>query len=308
MHGEPRILASTAPLLLSPVNWVLDAFADAGFTEAELLLARHPDSREPDRILARAQEAGLRIPVVHGPYMLLLRNVLGRAYIEKTRRSLEIARAVGAQTLVAHAPFRWERRARGWLAAEADDEAAEIGPSFAMENLYPVAGRNFSSVVTPQDLAPFRHVVFDTSHFAVAGIDLFDAWDAIGHQVVHLHVSDNHGAGKDNHAPIGTGTLPLAAFLAHVGRSGYSGTVTLELDCRPHLDARSELVAFWTRQRQLAEALLAGEAAPDNDGPEHAERLAGDGHPTTDAGRATQQTPGRPLIGDAQAKQGGRHE
>src|SRR5687768_395350 len=197
-----RLLVSTGPLLLSPLGWVLDTIADAGFAGAELLIGHNPDSRDPARVAAYAQEAGLDIPVVHGPYMVLLRNVFGANYIEKTRRSFEVAAELGAHTMVAHAPFRWERKARGWATSEVHDEAAEAGPLFAMENLFPVAGRSFSSVVTPAELEPFPHVVFDTSHFGVAEIDLFEAWDALKDRVVHLHVSDNFGNGKDSHAPI----------------------------------------------------------------------------------------------------------
>lgn len=255
---RPRILASTGPLLLCPLNWVLDTIADAGYDGAELLVAHNPETRDPQRVLAYAAQAGLQVPVVHGPYMILLRNVFGSAYIDKTRRSLALAAALGAEVMVAHAPFRWERKARAWLAADVDDEAAEHGPAFAMENLFPLAGRAFSSVISPDELSAFRHVVFDTSHFAVAGVDLFMAWEALNDRVAHLHVSDNFGNGKDSHAPIGSGILPLERFLTHVGRSGYSGTVTLELDCRAYLDTRESLIGFLARERVKVEALLTG--------------------------------------------------
>ena len=257
-RSTPRILVSTGPLLLSPLGWVLDTIADAGYDGAELLIGHNPDTRDPAKVAAYAAEAGLDIPVVHGPYMVLLRNVLGAKYMEKTRRSFEITAEIGAKTMVAHAPFRWERAARGWVTNEVNDEAAEHGMVFAMENLFPVAGRAFSSVVTPAELAPFPNVVFDTSHFGVAEIDLFEAWDAVKDRVVHLHVSDNFGNGKDSHAPIGAGVLPLEDFLAEVGSSGYAGTITLELDCRAYLDSREELVDFLQRERLKCEALLAG--------------------------------------------------
>jgi sugar phosphate isomerase/epimerase len=115
--------------------------------------------------------------------------------------------------------------------------------------------------VTPADLAPYTHVVFDTSHFAVAGVDLFEAWDALEGRVVHLHVSDNFGNGKDSHAPVGSGVLPLEEFLQRVGSSAYRGTITLELDCRAYLDTRDSLVSFLARERAKVEALLAGQPA-----------------------------------------------
>jgi sugar phosphate isomerase/epimerase len=256
----PQLLASTGPLLLSPLGWVLDAIADAGFTGAEVLLAHNPETRDPDKVTGYAAEAGLTIPVVHGPYMLLTRTILGSSYETKSRRSLEVTAEMGADVMVAHAPLVWERKGRGWLASgEADAEADELGVAFAMENLYPVLGRHISTVVTPEHLSAFRNVVFDTSHFAVAGIDLFEAWDALADRVVHLHVSDNFGNGKDSHAPIGSGILPLERFLGHVGTSGYRGTITLELDVRAYLDTRESLVAFLARERAKAESLLRGE-------------------------------------------------
>jgi sugar phosphate isomerase/epimerase len=256
-NGRPRLLAATGPLLLTPLGWVLDAIADAGFRAAEIMLGHNPDSRDPAQVMRYAAEAGLEIPVVHGPYLVLLRTVLGTGYIDKSRRSLELAAEMGAGVVVAHAPFRWERKALGWLASEADNEAAGHGTRLAMENLFPVAGRGFSAAITPGELSPYRHVVFDTSHFAVAGIDLFEAWDALAPRVVHLHVSDNFGNGRDSHAPLGSGTLPLGALVAHVCRSGYRGTITLELDCRAYLDSRASLVGFLERERIKAEAMLA---------------------------------------------------
>lgn len=274
--ARPRVLASTGPLLMTPLGWAMDVIADAGYSGAELLIAHSSESRDPDRVLAYASEAGLRVPVVHGPYMVILRRVLGTDYVEKTRRSLEIAAELGARTMVAHAPFRWERGARRWLASDVEGVADELGLRFAMENLYPVAGRAFSAAITPEDLSAYRHVVFDTSHFAVAGVDLFEAWDTLEGRVAHLHVSDNFGTGRDSHAPIGSGVLPLEAFLGHVGRSGYTGTITLELDCRPYLDAREHLVAFLARERVKAEELLSG-SVPSPPPPERPTELVGDG-------------------------------
>src|SRR5687768_3935984 len=117
--GRARLLAATGPLLLTPLGWVLKAIADAGFSGAEVMLGHNPESRDPQKVLRYAQEAGLDVPVVHGPYLVLLRTVLGSGYVEKSRRSLELAAEMGAGVMVAHAPFRWERKALGWLAAEA---------------------------------------------------------------------------------------------------------------------------------------------------------------------------------------------
>ena len=146
----------------------MDAVAEAGYSAVEVMLAQNPATRDPERIARYAAQSGLDVPVVHGPYLLVLRTVLGVNYIEKTQRALELTAAMGAKAMVAHAPFRWEKGAREWLANDVEGIADEHGVAFAMENLFPVGGRTWSSVVTPAELTAFRHVVFDTSHFAVS--------------------------------------------------------------------------------------------------------------------------------------------
>ncbi len=262
--------------MFSPLGWTMDLFSEAGFTGVEVLFSQSAETRDSDKICNFAREAGLSVPVVHGPYMLFLRNVFSTNYIDKSRRALELADEVGASTLVAHAPLRWERGHTEWARSEAADEAADRHLRFAMENLYPLWGLHFSSVVHPNELAEFRHVVFDTSHFGVTGVDLFEAWHALGDRVVHLHVSNNLGNGKDSHAPLDTGVLPIDRFLAHVGRSDYSGTVTLELDVRPYADDRDALLAFLSAERAKAERWLRGELpAADEPRDPAALRLAG---------------------------------
>lgn len=255
----PQLLGATGPFMFSPLGWTMDLFADAGFTGVEVLFSHSAETRDSDKICNFAREAGLSVPVVHGPYMLFLRNVFSSNYVDKSRRALELADEVGATTLVAHGPMRWERAHTDWAAGEAADEAEARHLRFAMENLYPVWGVDFSSVVRPDELARFRHVVFDTSHFGVTGVDLFEAWHALSDRVVHLHVSNNLGNGKDSHAPLDTGVLPIDRFLAHVGRSGFTGSVTLELDIRPYGDDRAALVDFLSSERAKAERWLRGD-------------------------------------------------
>ncbi|WP_370328354.1 sugar phosphate isomerase/epimerase family protein [Euzebya sp.] len=254
----PTVLAATGPLFMTSLDYVMESIADAGFSGVEVMVGQNADTQDPERILTAASQAGLSVPAVHGPFLLLLRNVFGTSFASKATSSMELAAEVGAQVMVAHAPFRWEWRARRWLAEELPAVAAETGVIFGMENLYPVGGRAFSSVITIEEMDAYDHLVMDTSHCAVAGIDLFDMWRALSHKIVHLHVADNFGNGKDSHAPIGSGTLPLGPFLAEVGASGWTGTITLELDCRAYLETRDSLVQFLARERVKAENALAG--------------------------------------------------
>jgi hypothetical protein len=82
-------------------------------------------------------------------------------------------------------------------------------------------------------------------------------------------VSDNRGGGRDSHAPLGHGRLPLgascnrsAATRAVGAVRGTGRSITLELDCRRYLDDRSALVGYLRQERQKCLALLDG-ASPE---------------------------------------------
>lgn len=266
-----RIFASTGPLFARPLDWALAVLAEAGFDGAELMVTQDPATQDPVQVAAASSTVGLPVEVVHGPFLLLTRRVFGTDQVTKARRSLELAGAVGADLMIVHPPYRWQRRFHHWLVEEADDEAARLGSRVGVENLYPVSvgGRpvRFHRYTTAEHLAPFHHVVLDTSHLGVSGEDLVSTYLALRDQVAHLHVSDHRGGPRDSHAPLGHGRLPLGSLLHLVGEDERRGTgavgrgevaMTLELDCRRYLDDRAALIGYLRQERFKAQALLAG--------------------------------------------------
>ncbi|MDP8927113.1 MAG: sugar phosphate isomerase/epimerase [Actinomycetota bacterium] len=265
--GELRFLASTGPLFARPLDWAMGVIAEAGYDGVELMVTQDPATQQAARVEVAARREGMPVPVVHGPFLLLTRRVLGTNFIEKSRRSLELATEVGADLLIVHPPYRWQARSHDWLAEEAGEEADALGTHIGVENLFPVPvlGRpvRFHRYTRPEHLDGFSNLVLDTSHFGVAGVDIVSAWDRLGGHAAHLHVSDNRGQGRDSHAPLGHGILPIASFLTAVGRSSYSGAITLELDCRRYLGDRAALVGYLRQEREKCLALLAGAPAEE---------------------------------------------
>ncbi len=266
-----RILASTGPLFARPLEWALEVVADAGFDGAELMVTQDPATQDPDRVQAAAAATGMPVPVVHGPFLLLTRRVFDTDLVVKARRSLELASGIGADLMIVHPPFRWQRDFHRWLLDGGDAEAAELGTRVGVENLYPVAMRGrpvrFHRYTEPTHLAPFRHVVFDTSHFGVTGVDIVQAYEVLREQTVHLHISDYRGGGRDSHAPLGHGILPLGGLLSRAAIDVASGrgpggddelSITLELDCRRYLDDRTGLVGYLRHELTKCRALLDG--------------------------------------------------
>lgn len=258
----PRILASTGPLFSRPVDWAMGVIAEAGYDGVELMVTQDPATQRAEPVVAAAEREGMVVPVVHGPFLLLTRRVYGTDLVTKARRSLDLAGAVGADVMIVHPPFRWQNDFHEWLLTEGDDEAAEHGAVIGVENLYPVkvVGRpvRFHRYTEPAHLHPFEHVVLDTSHFGVAGVDILAAWEELAETTVHLHVSDYRGQGRDSHAPLGHGLLPLGRFLHQVGELDEAPSITLELDCRRFLDDRPALVGYLQQERLKCRELLDG--------------------------------------------------
>jgi sugar phosphate isomerase/epimerase len=265
-----RIYASTGPLFARPLDWAMGVIAEAGYDGVELMITQDPLSQDADRLRELIATEGIPIPAVHGPFLLLTRRVFGTDLVTKAERSLELAGAVDADVMIVHPPYRWQREFHRWLVEEGDQVAASHGTRIGVENLYPVSLRGrpvrFHRYTLPAHLGPFPHVVFDTSHFGVAEVDINDAYEQLRHQVVHLHVSDNRGGGRDSHAPLGHGRLPLGSFLHRVGRDAREAaaagepmmTITLELDCRRYLDDRAALVGYLRQELEKCVALLDG--------------------------------------------------
>ncbi|MDB6109375.1 MAG: Xylose isomerase domain protein barrel [Pedosphaera sp.] len=57
---------------------------------------------------------------------------------------------------------------------------------------------------------------------------------AYGSRLRHVHLHDNKGGAYDLHAPLGTGTVDIPHHLRTLKRSGYDGTITLEVFTPDH--------------------------------------------------------------------------
>lgn len=277
-----QFLASTGPLFARPLDWAMGVIAEAGYDGVELMVTQDPATQDGETVAEASEREGMPVPVVHGPFLLLTRRVFGTDQVGKAERSLELAAQLGAHLMIVHPPFRWQTSFHSWLVEDAERAADELGTRVGVENLFPVsvAGRpvRFHRYTEPTHLAPFPHLVFDTSHFAVAGVDIVEAWDVLQDRTEHLHVSDNRGRGRDSHAPLGHGGLPLGGFLRTVAASDYAGPICLELDCRRYLDDRAALVGYLRHEREKCVALLDGAPPEEVMGrPDRVEHVPDDG-------------------------------
>ena len=254
LKQHPSILCATGPFYMLPLGQVFEAIGKAGFTGAEVMVTSERESQDPKALSALAEDFGVEIGAIHAPFLLLTRRVFSTDPLEKIRRSTGVAQGVGAPLIIVHPAFHWQRAYQRWLRSDLDDFQATEGVTIAMENMFPlwVRGRGITVHRTTgiEDMKGFGAVTLDTSHLAVTGIDIIKAYEELADRVVHIHLSNNLGVGRDSHAPLTQGVLPIAAFLERLGRSGYKGTITLELDIRPWASNPVKLASVLRENRE----------------------------------------------------------
>jgi len=257
----PTVLCSTGPFFMLPIRTTLDAIAEAGFDGAEVMITGERDAQDGATLRALTEDRGLLVPAVHAPFLVALWRVYTTNPLEKIKRSVEVAQQLHAPVVVVHPPFQWQRAYARWLKNELDDFVLREDTTVAVENMFPlgVRGRGvpFYSATGIEHMKRYPFVVLDTSHLAVSGIDIMTAAQELDTRLVHVHLSNNSGAGRDSHSPLQQGVLPIGAFVENLAGSGYQGTITLELDVRPWASNPSKLVSFLKEQREYCLERLA---------------------------------------------------
>jgi sugar phosphate isomerase/epimerase len=242
-----------------------ELLAEAGFDGVELMITQDRMSQDPHRMAAVARRFGLPVPAVHGPFLLATWLVYGTDPKGKLDRCVEFAETAGVSTIVIHPPYRWQVGYAGWLPRRITEIREQTGITVAVENMFPVwmNGRRlqFHNGIEPQELEKFPYVTLDLSHLAVAGVDILDAYARLAERVVHVHVSNNAGRGRDTHAGLDEGVLPVETFLKGLMTSGFAGGITLELDVRPLADDRPGLLEFLRSNLGAARRYLEAGAA-----------------------------------------------
>ncbi len=190
---------------------------------------------------------------VHAPCLLISQRVWGANPIPKLERSVRAAEQLGAQTVVVHPPFRWQRRYAEGFSDQVTELEASSDVMVAVENMFPFrADRFFGAGQTSIErmrkrggkpgpgisaFAPsydpldgnHAHYTLDLSHTATAGTDALDMARRMGDGLVHLHLCDGSGASTDEHLVPGRGTQPTVEVCEMLAGGDFSGHVILEV-------------------------------------------------------------------------------
>nr|WP_277628399.1 sugar phosphate isomerase/epimerase [Arsenicicoccus dermatophilus] len=227
---------------------VADAFriaAELGYDGVEVMVYTDPVSQDAAALDALVQRHGIPVVSIHAPTLLLTQRVMHAEPWPKIDLSIELARAVGCETVVVHPPFRWQRvYAREFVEGVAVREH-ETGITIAVENMYPWrAGQRLVQAYLPHwdpVEQPYDHVTLDLSHAATALEDSLEMAQALGDRLHHVHLTDGLGSALDEHLVPGRGSQPVKELLEHLTATGFTGDVVVEVSTRKG-DARQRLV------------------------------------------------------------------
>ncbi|MFQ5610600.1 MAG: sugar phosphate isomerase/epimerase family protein [Anaerolineae bacterium] len=253
---------TTGPIILSTgslYNFDVDsamAFArEAGFDGLELVIDWRTETYRRKRLETLVARHGLPILALHSPFPSMRLQGWPRDPVARITRAVELAEALGAQTVVVHPPGRWIRlqgavttpdrtrrvslplpllgpgRLGRWLTQDLAEFQATTPVKIAVENMpcrplgpfrlepYHFAGAG--------QLSRFPYLTLDTTHVGTRGADLLGFYRAIKDKVAHVHLSNYNG--REHQLPH-DGALPLAALLSELAGDRFGGLVSLELN------------------------------------------------------------------------------
>ncbi len=259
--ATPKIALSTASVYPESTAHGFGWASSLGYDAVEVMVGIDALSQQVDAVKKLSDHHGVPVCAVHAPCLLFTQRVWGTEPWGKLERSAEMAEAVGADVVVVHPPFRWQRDyAAGFVEGIASLEA-RTGIAFAVENMYPwrASSRRAMEMYVPgwdPSTEDYANTTIDLSHAAIARSDVIEMAQRMGERLRHIHLTDGTGSAKDEHLVPGRGVMRADEFLHHLARTDFSGHVVLEINTRRCAN-RAEREADLRESLEFARAHLA---------------------------------------------------
>ncbi len=207
-----------------------------GYDAVEVMVGIDPVSQDVKAVKHLSEYHEIPVCAVHAPCLLITQRVWGTEPWGKLERSAEMAHEVGADVVVVHPPFRWQRDyARNFVEGIAELEE-RTGIAFAVENMYPWRASKREMQVYVPHWNPSHHeyanTTIDLSHSATSKSDPVEMARALGDRLRHIHMTDGTRSAKDEHLVPGRGDQPCVELLEHLAESEFRGHIVVEINTR----------------------------------------------------------------------------
>ncbi len=238
MWGVVTIGMSTSCSHSYPLEQTFRLSADIGFDGVEVMVMHDRRTRDADTLRALATRYQQPILSIHAPVLLATSFVFGLSAKTKLEKSAELARAVGAPTVVVHPPFRWQGGYSKVFAEVVGEVSARYGVRVAVENMFGwKAGHAHLDAYAPTwnpGTLPVDSLTLDFSHAALngsSGLELATQWSD---RLQHVHLCDGTFPDDnphlfDEHLAPGDGSQPVSSVLEHLAAERFDGAVIAEV-------------------------------------------------------------------------------
>lgn len=223
--------------LYEEIAWMADL--GLGFLDLTLEPPCSPSWKvEPDRIRRALEEVGFTA-VGHTAYYLPIGSPieeLRRGAVAELKRCLKVFGEVGAKWMNIHpnryAPFHpreFSVQKNLESLRELQETSDTTGVGLMVENL-PGDWNTAEQLADLLDPMPELGLHLDIGHsnIRVERNTCPEILARFGDRLKHVHLHDNKGR-KDDHLPLGTGTIDVAEQVRALKAAGYDGTITLEV-------------------------------------------------------------------------------
>jgi sugar phosphate isomerase/epimerase len=225
----------------------------SGFDGVEIMVTNDKQTQDAAGLRALSRSYGLPILSIHAPVLFLTQFVWGTSPRVKLERSADLARAVGAETVVVHPPFRWQSAYARDFESIVRATTHRFDVEIAVENMFGLRiGDQRLRAYSPSEdptLLDVDAMTLDFSHAALAGRDSLEYAHAMGASLRHVHLCDGFGGGLlDEHLVPGRGSQPVAEVLGYLARNAWEGSIVAEVGTSGTAENRlatlAETVAF----------------------------------------------------------------
>ena len=247
-----RVALATASVYPENTATAFEIAARLGYDGVEVMVWNDPVSQDVTALQRLSDYHQIPILALHAPCLVITQRVWGTDPWAKLVRAKEAAEKLGAESVVVHPPFRWQRDYARQFVGGIQAMADETDVRFPVENMFPLRARGRAVVPYAPDWDPtledYRHFTLDLSHTSVSQSDALELADRMGDRLAHVHVADGLGSARDEHLVPGRGTQPCADLLESLAAREFEGLVVVEVSTR-RCEDRAE------READLAEAL-----------------------------------------------------
>jgi sugar phosphate isomerase/epimerase len=249
---DAKVALATASVYPESTANAFEIAARLGYDGVEVMVWTDPVSQDASALKRLSEYHQVPILALHAPCLVITQRVWGTDPWAKLVRAKDTAEDLGAQTVVVHPPFRWQREYARQFVGGIQEMFNETDVHFAVENMFPLRARGREVTPYAPDWDPttedFPHFTLDLSHTSVSQSDAMAMADVMGDRLAHVHIADGTGTARDEHLVPGRGEQPCGELLEGLADRGFDGLVVVEVNTRK-CDDRAE------READLAEAL-----------------------------------------------------